>query len=121
MNLTAEPRLIMQLRDLNVVKAFAHQPIPEGLLDLVFSMDDEEPFNLFRVLAGKELAEIFIIAMGAHAADTAYFGIHLMQHTKDMHFFGAGHQAASQATGFAIPYHQDGITGVLYIVADVML
>ena len=118
--LSGQSYLIVQLRYLHVGKSFMDQSIPECLLYLIFPVDDKELGYLFWVLAGEELAEVFVISMGAHAADAAYLGVDLMEDAEDMDFFGSGHQAAAQGTGFAIPYQQDRVAGVLDIIADMV-
>lgn len=95
----------MQGRNLDVAKTFFEEACLEGLLYVVFAVNDEEGFDFLGILAGEELAEVIDIAVSAHAADAAYFGVDFMEDAEDMDFFGAGHQAAAQRMGFAIPYH----------------
>jgi hypothetical protein len=80
----------------NVGEAFLLQAYLEGLLNVVFAVNDEEGFHLLWILAGEELAEVFVVTMGTHAADAADFGVDFMMYTKDVDFFCTGHEAAAE-------------------------
>ena len=110
----------MQLRNLHVGKTFFEQPIPEGLLDVVFAMDDEESLHLLRVLAGKELGEVFVVAVGAHAADAADLGMDFVEDAENVDLLCAGHEPAAQGVRLAIANEEDGIAGVLDVIADMV-
>ncbi len=87
--------LVVQRGDLDVVEAFFEETRLEGLLYVIFAVDDEEDFDFLRVLAGEELAQIFKVSMCAHAADAAYFCVDFVKDAEDMDLFCAGHQAAT--------------------------
>src|SRR5690606_5077885 len=106
---------------LHIQKAFLQQAVPEVLLHIILTMNKKQRFYFPRILAGKELAQIFIITVCAHAADGTNFGIHLMIYSENSHFFCTGYQSATQRVGFAISGKQNSISAVLDVVADVML
>jgi hypothetical protein len=110
----------MQLGNLDVGKAFPDQAVAEGLLDIVFAVDDEEGLYLSGVLASEELGEVFVVAVGAHAADAADLGVDFVEDAENMYLFCAGHEAAAEGMGFAVADEEDGIAGVLDVIADVV-
>ena len=110
----------MEFRDLDVGETFFLEACFEGLLYIVFAVDDEEGFDLFWILAGEELREVFVVAVGAHAADAAYFRIDLVEDAEDMYLFGSGYQSASERMGFAIAYEQYRVAAVLDVIADMV-
>ena len=81
----------MELGDLDIGESFFLQPGLEGLLDIVLTVNDEERFDLFWILACEELTEIFVISVSTHAADTSYFCVDLVKDAEDMYFFCSGH------------------------------
>ncbi len=66
------------------------------------------------------MGEVFVVAVGAHAADAADLGVDFVEDAEDMYLFGAGHEAAAEGMGFAVADEEDGIAGVLDVVADVV-
>ena len=100
-----EAALVVQRRDLDVVETLFQETCLEGLLHVIFAVNDEEGLDFLRVLAGEELKQIINVSVCAHAADAAYFRVDFVKDAEDMYLFDAGHQAATQRMGFAIPYH----------------
>src|SRR5690606_35609544 len=105
---------------LHIQKAFLQQAVPEVLLHIILTMNKKQRFYFPRILAGKELAQIFIITVYAHTADGSNFGIHLMINPKNSYFFCTGYQSATQRVGFAISGKQNRIAAVLNSIADMM-
>src|SRR5579863_6456317 len=99
----------MQFGDLDVGEAFFDQAVAESLLDVVFAVNDKDPFDLPGFLAGEKLGKVFVIAVSAHAADAADFGVYFMDDSENMHLFGIGDEAATEGVGFAIAHEEDGI------------
>src|ERR1700756_4011027 len=110
----------MEFGDVDGREAFIYEPIPEGLLDVIFAMDDKDGFDLFGILAGKKLQQVFIVTVGAHAPDASDLRVDFVRDAVDVHLLCAGHKAAAEGTRFTIADKEDGITGVLDIVADMM-
>src|ERR1700722_5702895 len=78
-----------ELWDLHIRKTFFEQAVFEGLLYIVFAVDDEDGLYFLGVLAGEELQEVNIVAVGAHAADAADFGMDLVKDAEDVYFLCA--------------------------------
>ena len=110
----------MPLGNFHIHQTFFHQAALEGDLYIVFTMDKKKFFHLLQILAGQPLAEVLVVAVGAHAPDRPDLGVHLVLDAEDPHLFLAGHQTASQRIGLAITGHEDAVAAVLDIVADVM-
>src|ERR1700743_3050838 len=110
----------MQFGYLDVGKSFLQQPLLKCLLYLVFSVYDKKRFYFGRVLAGEELAEVVIIPVCAHAADTADFRVDFVEDAEDMDFLGSCHQPAAKRAWFAIANQEDGIAAVFNVVADMV-
>ena len=58
------------------------------LLNGIFTMHEENLFCFRRVLAAEPMQQIIIIAVGTHAADLSYLGIHFMELSVDIYFLG---------------------------------
>ena len=68
----------MPLRNFYVQEPLFDQALLEGLLDLIFTVDDKEFLYLLGILAGQELAQILVIAMSAHASDHTHVSMNFM-------------------------------------------
>ena len=90
-------------------------------LHVIVAMNQEQPLHFIRILAGKKLAQILIITMGAHAPYSAYFCVHFVNSAIDLNFFGSFEQTTAQGTRFAVTRKQNGIPAVFNIVAYMML
>lgn len=110
----------MEFGDLHVGETYFIKAGFEGLLYVVFAVDDEDRLYFSGILAGEKFDEVFIIAMGAHAADAADFRMDFVKDAEDMYFFCACHKTAAEGVGFTVTDEQDGIAAVLDVIADMM-
>jgi len=117
----SEAVLGVKLGDADVGEAFFEEAGLKGLLDVVFAVNDKQGADLFGVLAGEELAEVFVVAVGAHAADAADLGVDLVADAEDVDLLRTGHEAAAEGMGFAVADEEDGVTAVADIVLDMVL
>lgn len=86
---------VVQRRDLDVSETFFEETCLEGLLYVIFPVNDEEGPDFLGILAGEELKQIVNVSVCAHAADAAYFCVNFVENAEDMDLFDAGHQSAA--------------------------
>ena len=72
----------MHFRYLNIGVALTQQPFLEILLYIVLAMDQEDLAHSPCILTSKELAQIFVVAVGTHAADAANLGMDFTHHSE---------------------------------------
>ena len=92
----------MLVRYFHVCETFSYQAFLEILLHLILAMHQKYLFYLARILAGKPLAEILIVAVCAKAGDLCNFRFYKVWFAKNGHFHWFPFQSSAQRLWFAI-------------------
>ena len=98
-----QPHLIMPFRYFNICKTLFNEALLKSQLHIIFAMHDKYFFHQLGILAGQELRQVFIIAVGTHTSYWSYFSMHFVRHSKYAHLFRSRSQASTQRYGSQYP------------------